>query len=387
MTKKKVLTRFKSEGETDENDNVEVVKALESIQKKVSESENLSKDAIEKVAKDLADFTKANEATLKDNKDLTAKVEKLEGVIKALPDNGEAEVAKSEVLAIVEAGGMIQKASVEVLFTKAYTANENVAGGSTGVLPVYGTQSAANPFRSLGTVFPTMGTSFLLPVASGIAFAREGSQPADGRNAGGSLASTEVQLRTWTSENAYSLSSLQDVPGLDGVVVSLIMQEAAKTEAQDAVAALKAGAFTSINTGVAANLPADNKIVAKLADLVTSLDEAYLANARFVLSRAVYGKLHKADNNGLAFDPANGITTLFGFPITISGYVEAGTSANHKSAYFGDFAKGLVIASSEGVSVSRFDQTKPGSLTYYSQFRGKATAWDTSALVALKTAV
>lgn len=368
---------------------VDVSAALEEIKSAVNDETKANKEAIEAAVEKFA----TADATAKDlqdaNKELTEKLSKLEGVIKAMPSTKVAEVETIGLKNELIDGTQLVKASTAVVpITKAVRNNDGVPGNTDAAIGAYHTQLEANPFRALITVFPTTAGSFHMPSVDGITFAQEGSQPAGGRTPGGELASTTITLETFTSENAYSMNSLADVPSLDATVASLIFQEAGKSEAQGVVSnGLNAGGFPSVNTGVAANLPAVDKIVGKMADLLARLDAAYLVGAQFLISRGVYAQLNKADNNGLAFDPANGITTLFGYPITVSGYLQAGNAANHKSAYFGDFGKGVILGSNETVSISRFDQTRPGSLTYYSMFRSKAGAWDTAALVSLKSAV
>ena len=111
------------------------------------------------------------------------------------------------------------------IINKRVGGNTDVAGGRVDTNMPFYTLEQANPYRSLATTLPASGSIVKLPSVAGISWASESAQPDlpnSPRTTGGSVSSKNVTVETWVSENEYSLASLADVPGMDGVITCLL---------------------------------------------------------------------------------------------------------------------------------------------------------------------
>lgn len=366
-------------------------KELEAINKAVNEKLAKQADDHKAVIKAMADDVDAIKVsalkTSADDKEangvLKADIEALNAKLAELPNVETAETKVEDTFTYEKAAnGNLAPSAIEM---KAVTSNTDIAGSGVGVLRPYFPLLEMNPIRGLAMIYNAVGSTFKIPKVGGGLFVDEAVQPADARNAGGSIGSTNATLKEWACEDAFSTASLEEVMALDATIIANMQQGASFAEAKQGFQALKAGNFASIKTGVAAKLPTSENIIAKLADLVAALDTAYLPMAKFLVSRGALAVIQSSNNNGLNFNATTGITTIFGYPVCISGYGDTGNTANDESVYFGDFMKGLVLASGTSINIGRFEQTRPGSITYFARFKSVTVAHDLKALVAMKS--
>ncbi len=298
--------------------------------------------------------------------------------------------SKTMKFADIEHNGAIVKGVEYNVIEKAISDNTDIAGGRVEATMPYYKLEQANPIgRQLGTILMASGGVVKLPDVSGISFASEAAHPGNTpRNAGGTLASKNVTIETWVSENSASLASLQDVPGLDTAIAGLMVGQLGKSESADAVAVLKAENFANdreITTGVATGFPTNANIVGKMSDLVTGVEASYRSTAAFVVSRGLFAVIQQSNNTGLNFDPRTGLTTMFGYPIMIVDALEDASVDGNLNAVFGDFGAGMALCSAMNMTIGRYDQTRPGAMTYFGQARFKHAVWDVNALSTLKT--
>lgn len=271
------------------------------------------------------------------------------------------------------------------VYTKAEFDNTDVPGGRVNTNAPFYTLQQANPFRGRGALIPAGGAGVIkLPSINSISWASEAAQPSAARTAGGSSDSKNVTIETWVSENAWSVANLQDVPSMDAEIAGLMAAQLGLAEASDAVAVMKAasGLGNAVTTGVAAGLPTPANVVGKLIDMKTGLGASY-QNGAYFLSRALYGVLAQSNNNGLNYDVASGVERLFGSELVIVDALEA-TAAGNLVGVFMDAGRGLALCSSSEMTIGRYDQTRPGAMTYFGHARFKNAVWDNASVATLK---
>ena len=325
-----------------------------------------------------------------------AKSEVLEAVeqkFDALPAIVKTENKSMDVIKFedVDFNGSIVKAQKFDVVTKNYLDNTDVNGGRvSGQQPYFILEQNNVLGRQLGTVIPASGVGVVkLPDVHEISWASEAAQPAAARSPGGDLASKNVTIETWVTENQYSMSSLQDVPGMDAAITGLMSARLGLAEQADAVAVIKAATLatghnvtTGVNTGTD-RLPTAANVIGRMANIREAMGSGY-GNRTWIVSRELMGRLQESNNTTLNFDPRMGVQTLFGDPVIVIDDLEAsGTTGNLVGAY-GDFSRGLAMCSNSEMMIGRYDQTRPGSMTYFGHARFKHAVWDTSALVTFK---
>ncbi|WP_421621657.1 phage major capsid protein [Alkalilimnicola ehrlichii] len=124
----------------------------------------------------------------------------------------------------------------------------------------------------------------------------------------------------------------------------------------------------AIYTGESGDFPANNPDNV-LYDVVDALKSDYLANARFVMSRATMNKVRKLrdgdDRALLQMSLAEGRpSSLLGFPVVIAEDMPD-PAADSESILFGDFGQAYTIVDRIGVSVLRDPYTAPGWIRWY----------------------
>ncbi|WP_421621776.1 phage major capsid protein [Alkalilimnicola ehrlichii] len=125
----------------------------------------------------------------------------------------------------------------------------------------------------------------------------------------------------------------------------------------------------AIYTGESGDFPANNPDNV-LYDVVDALKSDYLANARFMMSRATMNKIRKLrdgdDRALLQMSLAEGRpNTLLGFPVVIAEDMPD-PAADSESILFGDFGQAYTIVDRVGISVLRDPgYTTPGFIKWY----------------------
>ena len=272
------------------------------------------------------------------------------------------------------------------IVTKAYGDNTDVTGGRVEARGIIHSLESGNFARTEASLWTTTSGSVKIPLLSGITFVNEDTVPTS-RTQGGSLANTTVVVDNIVGSAQFSKPSIEDINDLDSKIMSLMMQAAAKKEATDAVAVLKAATLPEVKTGLAAALPTSANVIGKLADMVAALSGAYLPGAKFYMSRSAMAVVQSSNNTGLNFDASRGIMTIFGYEVVVIDYLPSGGTANDEAVYFGRMDMALAFVSRRNLEVSRFMETVPGFVTYHGDLRSKSAIWDTAALVSLTTKV
>ena len=356
----------------------------------VDEKVNHAKEDLTKQIKDVG-LKVENTITKEDlNKVLLEHKEDVSGMItekiEALPVKQGSEKPKSgEFVKMSLNGASFMGTKIPILHS--YLDNTDVAGGRVSAQSPFYHQYMGNIMgRQLATIFSSGGQGVVkLPEVSNINFAPEPMQLDTGRTRGGTLASKQVVLETFVSENAFSLSSLDYVPSLDASIVSLMQRRALFREGQDAVAVIKADStIESVATGEAAALGTAAETLEQLRSMITSLDSAYLAGAVFCISRAVWGLISGVTTaNSIVFDQARGVNTFLGYPLIIIDQLEVSTTGGNLVGVFGQFSSGFALMTGSELTIGRYEQTTPGSMTYFGMFQAKHSVWDDEALVKL----
>ena len=283
--------------------------------------------------------------------------------------------------------------------TKAYNTTTQVDGEPTSTARLYYALQQYNPFRSVSTTMPMNSSTMELPVVTGITAQAEANIPSAISTAsghGGDIGSVQLITQNWTSRTLFSDQSVEDLPGLDGMVAGFMGQQIAVREATDMVAQLKlaanasSGAFGRITTATAAGANGNARLgtIANFSDMMASLSSAYLPNAKFMVSRPVWANLRSQAQAGvgsdLVYDPSMSAMTLFGFPIMVNDHLETFGAANNLIGLFGDFSAGTIIGSRKEMQMSRHEDTIPGGVYYYGNMRSRGQDWDRAALIALR---
>lgn len=255
-----------------------------------------------------------------------------------------------------------------------------------------------NLFRSFCTVMNVSGNSSVaLPEVENTNWAVEGTLSTS-RTSSQDISSKNLFTQTWVKEDYVTTTSLEDTPMLDDMVVTNMMRRKYATEGADSIAKLKAAAaaassdIETIHTGVEDALPAVGDVYGKLLDLIGAITEAYSSNGVLMVSKALYVLLSKSTQTGggLDFDPVMRIRTLDGYPLFVNDYLETPVATNMNDAsqlvaVFGDFSLGWVILDAVGASISRYEQTRPGAITYFGRAKWVQGEWDGRALAVLRT--
>ena len=344
-------------------------------------AQEMINSAVEAKSDEIADLKKASEEMKESLLDIEAKASTPATMTKG--DNNMAIEFKEMTLD----NGSVVKGQAFNIVQKRVGGNEDVAGGRVDSNMPFFTLEQANPYRPLASVLPASGGVIKLPSIAGISWASESAQPAAARTPGGSSASKNVIIETWVSENEYSLANLEDVPGMDGVITGLMSEQLGVAEADDAVAVMKAatGLGAAITTGVATGLPAADDVIDVMESMVSGLGSSYSSGGTFAVSRALFGAIQtSADANALNFDPRTGISTLFGRPIMTIDALEGDGTDGNLVATFGLHSRGLALCTAASMQIGRYDQTRPGSMTYFGRTRFKNAIWDPSAISTLK---
>lgn len=86
-------------------------------------------------------------------------------------------------------------------------------------------------------------------------------------------------------------------------------------------------------------------------------------------------------NNGLQANWMVG--TLFGYPVFLNPAMKPMGTTNNKIVYFGDFASAFEIIDGVGFT-GQYEETKPGSVTFYAEERNNIAVRDQNAVVVLQ---
>ena len=269
------------------------------------------------------------------------------------------------------------------------------AGTPTISTALYAELFANNVFRGLSRPIKLpKGPSVNLTELSGITAQHEANVPTAINLASGHAGDVNnriVTVSNWTSRFATSNVALDDLEGLDQVIVSLMMDKIAEVEAEDSVAQIIGDSRLTNNvvTGVAHGDGGLPSVLDPLSDMPTELIGRYKRRgAAYMVSRGLMGALRKmkqnsGDSSDLTFLPNSRIMMLHGYPIIENDYMADGDTANDVVALFGDFYRGTVFVDRQSMKMTRSSQTIPGATYYHGNCRSKSAVFDEHALVKL----
>ena len=318
--------------------------------------------------------------------------EELEGLVKSAP----AIISKESTMSNTfkwDNEGINAKADVDLgpEITKQYTPTTQVTGEPTSTARLYYSLMQGNPFRMVSSVMPMNSSTMELPRVIGVTAGHEANIPASinvSTGHGGSLETVQLVTQNWTSRTFFSDQAVEDLPGLDSMVAGFQGQEIGVAEAVDMVAQIK----THVNAGGNTQRAITTGGAVRLVDFATMRDgisSAYLPNAKFMMSRPIYGELRTLSQSGsgsdLVWDPVMGKMTLFGHEVMINDHLEDFGATNNLLALFGDFSRGTVIGNRKSMSISRHGDTIPGGVYYYGNMRSRGVVWDGQAIFGLRS--
>ena len=318
--------------------------------------------------------------------------EELEAVVKAAP----AIVSKEDPAMETwkwDNEGINAKSEIDFseVISKQYTPTTQVTGEPTSTARLYYSLAQGNPFRMVSTIMPMNSSTMELPRVISVTAAHEANIPSSINLAtghGGGLETVQLVTQNWTSRTFFSDQAVEDLPGLDPMVAGFQGQEIGVAEATDMVAQIK----THVNAGGNTQRAITVGGAVRLVDFVTMRDgisSAYLPNAKFMLSRPIYGALRTLSQTGsgsdLVWDPVMGKMTLFGHEVMINDHLENFGATNNLLALFGDFSRGTVIGNRRSMSISRHEDTIPGGVYYYGNMRSRGVVWDPAAIFGLRS--
>ena len=321
-----------------------------------------------------------------------AALEELDAVVKAAPAIISKEAPAMDTWKW-DAEGYNAKSEIDFsdVISKQYVTTTQVTGEPTSTARLYYALQQGNPFRMVSTIKPMNSSTMELPVVTGITAQHEGVIPNSiniGTGHGGNLGTVQLVTQNWTSRTFFSDQAVEDLPGLDPMVAGFQGQEIGVAEAVDMVAEIK----TAVNAAGFANRIATSGGAIRLVDFVNLRDgisSAYLMNAKFMMSRPIYGELRTLSQSGsgsdLVWDPVMGKMTLFGHEVIINDHLEDFGAANNLLCLFGDFSRGTVIGNRRSMSISRHEDTIPGGVYYYGNMRSRGQLWDHASVFALRS--
>lgn len=351
-------------------------------------------------------FTKANtdmNATTKaEHTALLERFEKQEAQFKAvLPTN---EPVKSMKVDFGEADWTV-KASQEFFmyddgtdadFTKAVDNPVSTPGAPVTATAIYTQLQNTNPFLRLGSVQAVgAGESTTLPNFGGITFVPKkvkGAKPTDT----GELTSKLVIVTPHVAAAVLDEFAAGNLPDIDRSVVSFMAARAPVAQVINMVAAIttaSTGGDPEINnivkTGTANKLTATdgdgNQMLKTLLKMPAALSMEYNFGARFLVSRTVMAILQGATNSGYVFNPLTGIATIAGYPIEEMDGLTDGAANGNLNAIFGDMKRGIMTVTKKALTISRYEATTPGYLTYHGSLSFQGAVWDEDAITTLIT--
>ena len=352
----------------------------------------------EQEIKTLSDSLEAIKNNVSDYNSTKNQVEKLEAQLKAMPpvssqkkeeESPFFKMRKEEdgnKLKYIFSQGENALISDPFVRHKVYNANTSIAGARVGSEGLYTTLYEGNLPRMFATMQMVDAGTFKLPNIGAITFAAEATVNTGRTNQGTLTGDTANVIDTLVAQAEYSRSALQDMPNVNNLVMSALMMGAARKESQDAVTALDAATITQVLSGVSAALPTAANMVARLTDMVAEISSAYLnSNSRWYMSRAAFARVSQSNNTTLNYDPVNRVTTILGYPVYVSDYLDQGNAATHLPVYFGDLSLGLFFATRKDIEIETSLTTNLGFQTYFAYLRSKSVVWQTNALVRMKS--
>ena len=277
---------------------------------------------------------------------------------------------------------------------KAINTNDATPGAREDFMSPYVALQNGNPIRRFLNIMAATGTSCHVPNVNQITFA-------DRANTGvaltdsGKVTDKEVPIKARAATQVVAEPAVADVPGLNAIIEFAFMQAYANKQGADTYAVIQSDAAQAkavdqtikarVKSGVANKLPTSTTVIGLCADMIAAVGSPYLPGSVWQVSAAFYGLLLKsqaAAATEFSFDPATGVMTLFGYPVVRNDHF-AGDAENGVPAAFGNFGRGIFFAERQLVDLRMYEQTNPGSITYFAQGRYGVDLWDPASLAVM----
>ena len=326
----------------------------------------------------------------------------------------------------------------------ALTGSGNGVGGRTAYDPVFVALRLANPLRGVGRNVTTDGSVYQFRAKTGDAGAAWG-YPLNNNGSATTESTTIWQLPLQDLNVAFPVrtAALDDIDGLEANLVSDMMVEFSQAEALSMVQNNDQGAtslpyggsnglrglnqypganssytggltstasFGTSGTGSSAGLHSiatydqlttngntiANKVVyADIVNFIYALPQQYWTeSAKFVISPIMLSAIRGlTDTNGRpiyvdGLARTDGIVgSLLGFDVVVNKYLDVPSIASTASTdslypmYFGDWNRGFAIVDRLNMVLRRYDQTLPGSITFFGEKRLASSIVDPNAII------
>jgi len=332
----------------------------------------------------------------------------------------------------------------------ALTAGGDGKGGRTAYDPVFAALRLANPMRGAARTVTTDGSSYQFRVKSGNAGVQWGyGIQNNGATTTEDTTIWQIVLKDINVQFPIRTAALDDIDGLESVVVDDMLMEFAAAEAQSMIQnSDQSGTGTSVSTGGADGLRgldqygganatytggttsaasfgssgtgstsglhnlatydqlttnantvgANNVIYTDVINMIYALPQEYWTPACKIMVNPILlnGIRALRDTNGAPiFNRNEGLSVdgivgqLLGFDVVVNKYLDnpsqpttgaAGTASRYPM-YFGDWQKAYTIVDRLSMIVRRYDQTLPGSITFFGEKRLGTSVRDPFSLI------
>ena len=203
----------------------------------------------------------------------------------------------------------------------------------------------------------------------------------------GTATAQTATVEDWEVAVVLSLPAIQDVPDFANKAEIAIMRSDAKRKGTDTYTVLQASVqgsgFTAVKTDDADDVPAEGVIIAKTAELMTSIGTDYMEDGVFVMSRAYWARLKVALAKAGSGALLNAGRSFEEYPVLLSDRMANGKTQHDVSCAFGNWYDGICRGESKQLSIESYRQTKPGNIVFYGWTRFKNVAKDTNALAGI----
>ena len=276
---------------------------------------------------------------------------------------------------------------------KSIDPNEGIPGSEVSSLGVWRKPNHMPIFRELAMISNTVdGDSFKTTQLSGVEITGRASEANPRANYGGSASSSSHQVEMREGTCRYSDASGDDLANLEAEAVMELIEKHDSDINQRfldllvaSVNSAEAGSATAIKTGASGKLSTAVQIVGHLKSLLDSVPARYRdENCRFLLSTDTYGLLLESvsPSGEWAKRPVEDMK-LYGFEIIPSDQLSSDKTDGTVKAIFASIQKCCLIGVRQGIEVTRYAQTMPGSVILIGRERRKEVLLDPTGIAGL----
>ena len=300
-----------------------------------------------------------------------------------------------------EMPGLETKEFQDYLERKSITTYDATPGGRQAAMAPWQLMYERNEFRPFVDYFPARGqTSVTLPEFTSASFGDTANTTAA---KGGDETEVDVDpavhiLKSKTMQSSITNIAIETVPGLRSNMLAGITMRAGNKHGADCGAVVNASikganGFAKLKSGVAANtnggLPAksgDGNIQDIIDDAIAMLDTPYANAADLVIFctrkfRSRFRQSVTASNGSLVWDGAERLMRYDGIRLVPTMHIPDPAAANDPMAWVCSLRYAVTLAEAVELRVEEYEETNPGSRTYFAQMIYQYIVRDTNALV------